>query len=157
MMALRGMTPQERADWVPRQITEFAEQMILASAWPREDALDRSLAAHEALFAPMPGHDFLRASQDDITIGHAWIGPPPAVARGPFGWLYQITVEEGQRGRGHGRRLLAALERRAARRWNELRLNVFSWNDPAIRLYESAGWVRVATFETSAHYAKRLR
>jgi len=157
MIALRRMTPQERADWVPLQVTEFAEQMILASAWPRDEALDRSLAAQEMLFGPLPKHELLRAVEDGVTIGHAWLGPPPRGASGDWGWIYQITVEEAHRGRGHGRRILAALERRAARRWDELRLNVFLWNDAAVRLYESSGWTRVAAFEQSAHYAKRLR
>lgn len=159
-MRLRSMTPDELAGFLQAQLVEYAEQMLLAGEWPRDEALDRSLAANERLLngdALRDGHEILVGVVDGEPVGALWVGPPPARLGAGFLFLYQITVDEAQRGRGHGRALLAALERRAAKQgWPEIRLNVLLWNEVALRLYESAGWTRVATFERSAHYAKRL-
>jgi ribosomal protein S18 acetylase RimI-like enzyme len=67
-------------------------------------------------------------------------------------YLYEIEIDEAERGRGLGRAAMEAFEREAARRGlAELELNVFGGNTVARSLYQSLGWR-----ETAVHMAKRL-
>jgi ribosomal protein S18 acetylase RimI-like enzyme len=66
--------------------------------------------------------------------------------------LYSIAVDGKARGRGVAGSLLACLEERAlSRGFPELRLEVRSDNAAALRLYERAGYERVAVIP--AYYA----
>ncbi|SDJ89848.1 GNAT family N-acetyltransferase [Streptomyces indicus] len=57
-------------------------------------------------------------------------------------YVYWVQVEEAYRGRGHGRTLLQLAERDArAAGAARIALNVFTENTPALRLYESLGYV----------------
>ena len=72
-------------------------------------------------------------------------------------YLYQITVEEGVRGRGYGRIMLQVLEALLTAEGAEiLRLNVFHWNRTARALYDSAGYEVLSEGEASAGMCKRL-
>jgi ribosomal protein S18 acetylase RimI-like enzyme len=134
--------------------------MTFAGEWPLEDALDHSLARSEWLFdgtAFERGHRFLRAAEGGRPVGWIWEGPSHSDVEGPGHWLYQITVEEALRGRGVGNRVLAALERLLSREGvPELRLNVFRWNEAALRLYERRGYAVVGEFPTTMHLRKLL-
>ena len=66
-----------------------------------------------------------------------------------------LWVDPGLRGRGIGRRLLAAIEAEAARRGcTRAALDSYSWQAPGF--YERAGWRRFATLDypngTSRHW-----
>lgn len=154
------MTTAEYAEFVPHQIAEFAEQMIRAGEWTRERALDEATARSENLLdgtALETGHRFFVARMPERkTVGWIWEGPSPIPnAKRDDRWLYQITIDEAHRGRGYGNAVLEMLEEKLAREnARELRLNVFLWNDIAIRLYEKRGYELVAAFETARHYAK---
>jgi ribosomal protein S18 acetylase RimI-like enzyme len=130
--------------------------MVLAGEWTRDEAWDRAVARSEALFAPPRDHRFREAVEAGRIVGWAWTGPAPDDSPGRA-WLYQITVDEALRGRGHGRAILREVERAlAAEGWEECRLNVFRYNAPAIALYRSEGWRVVGGFERSLHMAKPL-
>lgn len=83
-----------------------------------------------------------------------------AVAR-----LYSLVISDHARGQGLGRDLLAASERTALKRHGkEMRLEVRSDNQQAIKLYEKAGYalrdVRPRYYEDGAdarRYQKRLK
>jgi ribosomal protein S18 acetylase RimI-like enzyme len=78
-----------------------------------------------------------------------------SAARAAF--LYQITVAKNSRRRGYGRAMLTGLERRLATDGiEELRLNVFAGNEPARRLYASAGYEEVARNGPHRHLRKLL-
>jgi ribosomal protein S18 acetylase RimI-like enzyme len=152
------MTPSEYADFVPMQVAEFALQMTMAGEWELEDALDKSLAREELLFdgtAIHGGHRFLRALAADGPVAWVWEGPSPL--NKPGRWLYQITIDEELRGRGFGRAVLTALERKLSREGTpQLMLNVFRWNEAALKLYERCGYEVVAEFPVSLHLRKLL-
>lgn len=159
---LQPMTAARYADFVPRQLAEFAEQMVAAGEWPRDQALDLAAEKSQWLLdgsAWNAGHRFLDAVHKGERVGWVWYGPPPlALKRYRGAFLYQITIHEPFRGRGLGRALLAAVERHARRAGHgALLLNVFRWNEPARRLYEGAGYRTRAAFPTSLHLEKRLR
>ncbi|MFI2609059.1 GNAT family N-acetyltransferase [Kitasatospora sp. NPDC018619] len=59
----------------------------------------------------------------------------------PLAWVMKVEVSPAHRGRGHGRALMLLAEREClAAGVRHLGLNVFSGNEPAIRLYESLGY-----------------
>jgi ribosomal protein S18 acetylase RimI-like enzyme len=65
--------------------------------------------------------------------------------------LYSIAVDAGARGRGVGRRLLAAAEREAAKRHRTvLRLEIRKDNDASLALFRGAGYREFA--ETEGYY-----
>ena len=152
------MTPLEYADFVPMQVAEFALQMTFAGEWEIDDAMDKSLARGEMLFdgtAIHGGHRFFRAVTSEGPVAWIWEGPSPIGAPGRF--LYQVTVEEAHRGRGVGHATLRALEQRLVREGvPQLMLNVFRWNEAALRMYEARGYEVATEFPTSLHLRKLL-
>lgn len=155
-MRLRDVPAARLPDFVHGRLVDFAVAMVESGEWTREEAWDRVVERSEILFAPPPGHRFREAVDGGRVVGWTWTGPAPDATPGRA-WLYQITVDEPLRGRGHGRAILRALERALAREgWRECWLNVFRFNGAAIALYRSGGWAVVGEFPTALHMAKRL-
>jgi ribosomal protein S18 acetylase RimI-like enzyme len=72
--------------------------------------------------------------------------------RGRYAWLYDITIDEGERGRGYGRGAMLALEAEArALGYDRLTLNVWGGNEVARGLYRSLGYA-----EDSVHMRKLI-
>jgi ribosomal protein S18 acetylase RimI-like enzyme/predicted double-glycine peptidase len=86
----------------------------------------------------------LLAEQDGQLLGYALA----LLHRGTrLARLYSLAVSPEARGRGVARRLMKKLEKRAARQGKLfLRLEVAQDNHPAIKLYESLGFVTFGTF-----------
>jgi len=148
MIALRPMLPEELAAWHEHHLAGYIADRIAAGE-PAEAARQGAEAQHAEWFPdgrPAPGHEVLVAEKDGARVGYLWWGPHP---RRPddatAAWVYDIEVDETQRGRGHGRELLAALEERVrAAGVHELSLNVFGDNATARHLYTAAGYREVA-------------
>jgi GNAT superfamily N-acetyltransferase len=67
-------------------------------------------------------------------------------------WLYDITIADGERGKGYGRAAMTALEDEVRALGHEtIRLNVWGGNEVARGLYRSLGWA-----EESVHMRKHL-
>jgi GNAT superfamily N-acetyltransferase len=65
--------------------------------------------------------------------------------RGAEAWLYEITIDEGERGRGFGRAAMLALEEEARRLGHDrLAFNVWGGNEVARNLYRSLGYAEQA-------------
>ena len=153
-MAIPGRTvvlvpqsPPEYADFVDRQIREYADQKARAGHWRPDEALARSREAMKDFLpgrsAPA-GHRFYKGVDDaGRAVGWVWLGPPPKELHlTDARWLYQITVEEPLRRQGYARALLRGAEDLAAAEGAAaLYLNVFAWNRGAKALYDSAGYV----------------
>ena len=59
----------------------------------------------------------------------------------PQGFIFDISLEEAQRGKGYGRQVMLALEEIAKGMGLEtLALHVFAHNTPAMKLYEKLGY-----------------
>jgi GNAT superfamily N-acetyltransferase len=96
-----------------------------------------------------PGHWIFVAEDDGRRVGTVWFAERVLDGR-TIAWLYEIEVDQAERGRGYGRAAMEAFEHEAARRGlSRLELNVFGGNDVARALYRSLGW-----HETSVHMAK---
>ena len=67
-------------------------------------------------------------------------------------WLYDITIDEAERGKGYGRGAMTALEDEVRRLGHDtIGLNVWGGNEVARGLYRSLGWA-----EESVHMRKSL-
>jgi ribosomal protein S18 acetylase RimI-like enzyme len=94
--------------------------------------------------------------RDGDTVGWLWVTPCEQAAP-HCAFLKQITVAERSRRRGYGRAMLAALEQLLADEGiDEVRLNVFAANEPAGRLYASAGYEELGRDGPRRHLAKRI-
>jgi ribosomal protein S18 acetylase RimI-like enzyme len=151
---LRPMRPEEfdafaehgREGYV-RQLVEFSG-MEPAAAQAKAER-DYAMTLPQGL--ETPGHWLFAVEADGRRVGTVWFAERVLDGR-TVAYLYEIEIDEAERGRGLGRAAMEAFEREAARRGlAELELNVFGGNMVARSLYQSLGWR-----ETAVHMAKRL-
>jgi len=95
----------------------------------------------EHLFGPRPMVECLVAESGRALVGYALFYPTYSSFRSaPTLWLEDLFVGPGERGKGAGRLLLAAVARLAlARGCVGLGWIVLDWNRPSIAFYERAG------------------
>jgi GNAT superfamily N-acetyltransferase len=130
-----------------RQMVEFAGMTADAAAAKAER--DYALTLPQGL--DTPGHWLFVVELDGRRVGTLWFAERVMDGR-TVAYLYEIEIDEAERGKGYGRGAMEAFEREAARRGlTELELNVFGGNEVARSLYRSMGWR-----ETAVHMAKRL-
>lgn len=130
-VGIRAATPADLATLQAIETTSFTQDRISP----------RAMAHH------------LRSGSADVLI--ATLGSEPAGyalllyrSTSTLARLYSIATLPVARGKGVGRRLMAALERSATKRGcDRLRLEVREKNTPAIALYESLGYRRIGRYE----------
>ena len=84
---------------------------------------------------------------DGRVVGTVFVG-----VREGGAWLYDITIAEGDRGKGYGRAAMTALEDEVrALGHDTIGLNVWGENEVARGLYRSLGWA-----EESVHMRRKL-
>lgn len=101
----------------------------------------------ELLFGERPAAEVLLVERSGRVVGYALFYPTLSSFRTrTMLWLEDLFVEEGERGMGTGRTLLAALARLAVRRGHaRIDWHVLDWNLPSIGFYERIGARRSAT------------
>jgi GNAT superfamily N-acetyltransferase len=141
----RPMTADEVAAYFATAVEAFAEETMAADPLlGREDALESSRRLHDQILPQgpeTPGHDFLVAEDagDGRRVGHAWL-----FHEGRAGFVYDVEVDEAERGRGYGRALMDLAARHCREQGLEvLGLNVFGHNTVARGLYDALGYVVV--------------
>ncbi len=140
---LRPMTDAEFALFRARAVRDYATDKVRAGEWPPERSEELAEAQTDQLLPEgtrTPGMLLLMAeTEQDGPVGYAWLAlAGPDVARA---WIYDISIDEEQRGKGYGRALLNGLEQAAHEHGcSSIGLNVFAGNDVARRLYERAGF-----------------
>jgi ribosomal protein S18 acetylase RimI-like enzyme len=98
-----------------------------------------------------PGHWIFVVEADGLAVGVLWFAERVMDGR-TTAYLYDIHIDAGQEGRGHGRAAMLAFEQEASRRGlTHLSLNVFGGNERARGLYRSLGYG-----ETSVQMSKQL-
>lgn len=146
--AFRRMTPVEYAEWESRSIRTYAEDLAKARDVPLEVALERSGTQFAELLPQgldTAGTWLMRVlDEGGEPVGVLWLGPHRE--RAGVLYVYDVEIDEPHRGRGLGRAAMLAAEqlvRESGAR--EIGLNVFGFNEPAKRLYDSLGYRVIAT------------
>jgi ribosomal protein S18 acetylase RimI-like enzyme len=142
------MTHNEYESWREASLDAYAEEMIESGMLAPTAARERSeeqLSEYLPLDQKTPGMHLLRVlDDDDRPVGVLWLGSHPRKAGA--GYVYDIAIDQARRGEGLGRRAMLAAEELARRAgWSEIGLNVFGPNARAKALYDSLGYVVVAT------------
>ena len=147
-VTLEPMTAAQFEAWLEGSIRSFAEDLANATGQPLRDTSARARQQFaEWLPAGVATENTWLMTIVDATgaeVGALWLGPHPQRAEVAFG--YDIEINPEHRGRGLGRAAMLAAEQLARQAgFTELALNVFGFNDPARRLYDSLGYRVVST------------
>lgn len=140
---LRPLDARALPAWLERSRTAYTEDLIATGLRAREarrraqESLDHAFPSG----APGPGHAVLEVvDETGRAVGHLWIGPDTSDDPGAW-WIWDITIDGGERGRGFGRAAMLLGEEYARERGaHTLGLNVFGFNTRARGLYESLGY-----------------
>jgi GNAT superfamily N-acetyltransferase len=150
VIALRPLREDEYSDWDAAHRAEYARGLIAHVGMPQAEAeakVERDVAAVLPDGLATPGTRIWAVEDDGRRVGTVFVGIRDAGA-----WLYDITIDEAERGRGYGRAAMTALEGEVrALGHATIGLNVWGGNEVARGLYRSLGWV-----EESVHMRKRL-
>jgi GNAT superfamily N-acetyltransferase len=150
VIALRPLREDEYDAWDAAHRAEYARGLVEHVGMSREHAeakVERDVA-HVLPAGLATASTWIWAVEDDgRVVGTIFVG-----LRDGGAWLYDITIAEGERGKGYGRAALTALEDEVRRLdHHTIGLNVWGGNDVARGLYRSLGWV-----EESVHMRKAL-
>jgi ribosomal protein S18 acetylase RimI-like enzyme len=162
-VALIPLPENGRDAFVEAEIADYAVQQVRDAGWPRDGALERARAeltpvlTREFAEGAEQGHQ-LWSAMDSVGSCVGWLWVTAVVDASPQSvFLEQITVAKSFRRRGYGRAMLAALEELLADSGvDELRLTVFVGNEPARRLYASAGYEQLDDDGRECRLRKRL-
>ena len=150
MVALRPLREDEYAAWDGAHRAEYEHGLVEFAGMTRDAArakVERDVRA--VLPEGLATKDIWvwAVETDGRRVGTVFLG-----LRGADAWLYDITIDEGERGRGYGRAAMLAVEDEVRRLGHEsVALNVWGGNVVARGLYRSLGYV-----EESVHMRKRL-
>jgi ribosomal protein S18 acetylase RimI-like enzyme len=154
MIRLIPMTENEFEAYLEKTVPEYAADKMRAGDWPEEEALELSRKSYQMLLAQgvKTEHNYLFRIQIEETgekIGTLWMKHE---APRPHGFIFDIVLDEGQRGKGYGKQAMLALEEFAkGLELETIGLHVFAHNPAATHLYERLGYV-----VTSQNMVKRL-
>lgn len=143
-MRLVPMTQPEYDRWLENAVREYADDKVRAGTWQPSDALERS-AKDFAKLLPEGVHSkdqHLYMLEDEAAgkkVGMIWVA---AVDWGkPIAFIYDIAVDEDQRGKGYGKQAMLALEDVVrGLGLDEIGLHVFGHNTIARDLYLKVGY-----------------
>jgi ribosomal protein S18 acetylase RimI-like enzyme len=157
MVRLVPMTEEEFGDYLEQEIREYAAENVRAGYWTEEEALERSRKAHEELLPngiKTKDHLLYRIQipESGEKVGAMWLNVSLDTPH-PSGFIFDIILDEAQRGKGYGKQAMLALEEVAKGMGLEsLALHVFTHNTTAMKLYEKLGYT-----VTSQNMVKRLQ
>jgi len=143
MVSLVPMTEDEFAAYLEKTIPKYAAEKVRAGYWPENEALERSRDDHQNLLPQGVNteNNYLFRIQIDETgekIGILWMKHE---APRKHGFVYDISLDESQHGKGYGKKAMLALEEYAKGLGLEsIGLHVFSHNTTAMKLYASLGY-----------------
>ena len=150
MIALRPLRDDEYDAWDAAHRAEYERGLVEHVGMPREQA-EAKVERDVAYVLPeglATADTWIWAVEDDgRVVGTVFVG-----LRDGGAWLYDITIAEGERGKGYGRAAMTALEDEVrALGHATIGLNVWGGNDVARGLYRSLGWA-----EESVHMRRKL-
>jgi ribosomal protein S18 acetylase RimI-like enzyme len=150
VVTLRPLRDDEYDAWDAAHRAEYEHGLVEFAGMTREAArekVERDVAATLPDGLATPDIWIWAVETDRRRVGTVWLG-----FRGSDPWLYDITIDADDRGRGYGRAAMLALEDEVRRLGHEsVTLNVWGGNAVARGLYRSLGYV-----EESVRMRKRL-
>jgi len=150
VILLRPLRGDEYDAWDAAHRAEYARGLVEHVGMPPERAeakVERDVA-HVLPKGLATADTWIWAVENDgRVVGTVFVG-----LRDGGAWLYDITIAEGERGKGYGRAAMTALEDEVRELGHStIGLNVWGGNDVARGLYRSLGWA-----EESVHMRKAL-
>ena len=145
MTALRPLQEDEFDDWRRLSRARYAEDMVENGGFAPEHAREKSekdfaLTMPDGLATPGQ-HVFAVEAPDGEVVGHVWLGERQTRDEGRLAFVYEIRLDEEQRGKGFGRDAMLLLEDEArGLGLDRIELNVFGGNEVARGLYRSLGY-----------------
>jgi ribosomal protein S18 acetylase RimI-like enzyme len=139
-VTFRPVTQDEYDAWRARDMETYAQSWTARGLTPDQARAkaqdDERRFLPEGLASP---HTWIsHLLHDGTPVGLLWLG---LHGTEPAAFVYDVEVDEEQRGRGYGRALMTLAERIALRTGEtRIGLHVFTGNTPALRLYESLGY-----------------
>ena len=150
MIMLRPLREDEYQAWDAAHRAEYARGLVEHVGMPREQVeakVERDVAQVLPQGLATPSTWIWAVEDEGRVVGTVFLG-----VRDGGAWLYDITVAEGERGKGYGRAAMTALEDEVrALGYDTIGLNVWGGNDIARGLYRSLGWA-----DESVHMRKRV-
>ena len=144
------MRQDEYEPWDAAHRVEYERGLIEFAGMSREAArekVDHDVPAVLPDGLATPDTHFWVVEDDGRRVGSMFLG-----IRAGEAWLYDIVIDEPERGRGYGRKAMLALEDEVRSLGHDgIGLNVFGGNDVARGLYRSLGYV-----ERSVQMGKEL-
>ena len=151
---LRALRPDELPAFMEDSIRSYAEGIETQGGQTAEFARQKSEADHAAILPQgleTPGHWIHVVEAGGERVGLLWLAERDSGGRRVL-FIYDIEIDEAQRGKGYGRAAMELAEGEAkALGIGRIELNVFGGNGVARRLYRSMDYV-----ETSVQMAKDL-
>jgi GNAT superfamily N-acetyltransferase len=141
-LELRALTDAEVVEFATMSLRVYLGERIRSGEAPAAVEAD-SEGQLEAMFPrgkARPGHLLWRLEEDGRPVGTLWIGPASPEDPRTY-WVWDIVLDEDQRGRGLGRQAMGLAEEQArAVGATTLGLTVFAHNAVAWHLYEELGF-----------------
>ncbi|QWL30548.1 GNAT family N-acetyltransferase [Rathayibacter toxicus] len=141
-VALEPLSDSDLTPWYEGRLAAYVNDRI-RSGDDKSAATGNAALFYERYFPdgkPAAGHDVLALVADGQPVGTLWLGPHPTGLAGVW-WVWDLQIDDTERGRGYGRAaMLLAEEHVATRGGHALALNVFGFNTVARALYTSLGY-----------------
>lgn len=140
-MTFAAFDPPGLAHWLVGARANYVKERMAAGD-SKEEAEANASASFERLLpdgSPAPGQLIGRVLSGGQSIGFLWIGPAGTDPK--RWWVWDIVIDEAQRGRGYGRQAMLLAEQLArAAGATTIGLNVFAHNVVARSLCASLGY-----------------
>jgi ribosomal protein S18 acetylase RimI-like enzyme len=154
VVRLRPMRAEEYPAFLVASKAGYAEDIEVHGGQTRDAARQKAEADFPAVLPnglESPGHSIFVLEAEGVPVGRLWLAERDSGGRRVL-FVYDISVEPEQQGRGYGRAAMLLAEEQARRRGiGRVELNVFGGNEVARGLYRSLGFV-----ETSVQMGKDL-
>ena len=143
LIRLVPMTESEYEAYLGKAIPEYAVDKARTGDWSQEEALERSRQSYAKLLPEGVRTESnylfrIQLEESGEKIGMVWMKHE---APRPYGFIFDIILDETQRGKGYGKRAMLALEEFAKGLGLEaIGLHVFAHNPVAMNLYEGLGY-----------------
>lgn len=134
--------------WLERSRSEYESDLVATGESPQEARRRASESLDASFPAAIPTTDnavFDVVDDTGAIVGYLWVGRDSSEDSHSW-WVWDVVVDDGQRGKGIGRATMKLAENYARSQGaHTLGLSVFGFNHAARGLYESMGYETVTT------------